>query len=130
MPAKAENPPPPEPPPNAPPDVPGVLVVPKAVVGVDIDDCPKTEPEPAGPSVLVLLNADAGWDVWLKTEGFGWVGLRGLDPNVEPDPPEPKVEVLLPDPNAEPVVDPNAPKPEPVAAGGCPKTLGVVVVVD
>jgi hypothetical protein len=101
------------------------LVVPKAGAGVDMDDCPKTEPD--DPSGLVLPNADAVWGVWPKTEGFGWVGLRGLDPNVEPVPPEPNAEVLLPDPNAEPVVDPNAPKPEPVAAGGCPKGLGVIV---
>ena len=69
VPAKAENPPPPEPEPNAPPDVPGVLVVPKAVGVVDIDDCPKTEP--VCPGVLVLPNTDVGWDDWPKTEVFG-----------------------------------------------------------
>lgn len=124
VPAKAEN-PPPEPALNAPPDVPGVLVVPKAGVVVDMEDCPKTEP--VCPGVLVLPNTDVGWVVWPKADGFCWAGPKELDPNADPPlPPEPKAEVPLLDPNAEPVVDPNAPKPVPVAAGCCPKAFVVV----
>ena len=70
VPAKAEN-PPPEPAANAPLDVPGVLVVPKAEVVVDMGDCPKAES--VCPGVLVLPNAVVGCDGSPKTEVFGWV---------------------------------------------------------
>lgn len=45
------------------------------------------------------------------------------EPNAGPFPPEPKAEVPLPDPNTEPVVDPNA-----LPVDGCGWANGFVVV--